>query len=132
MSPEIAHRSRQVRRLERLHAALGVVVCLVAWVGWGGDASADLAVGFALGAANLRVLHWLTGRMVLGDSGQRAGAAALLVLKLLALAGALAAALLWLRVDPMRLVAAMSLGPAVLLIGSALAAAPATAQEQAR
>ncbi len=119
-SAPLSARKRRMQRLELIHAAVAFVVCGVAMFVASADVVRGLAVGFVLGALNARALSVLVGRATSGEPGAQFGASALMLGKMMVMLLAVGAALLLLDVQPLAMLVAISVAPAVLLVGSLL------------
>lgn len=116
----LAARKRRMQRLELGHAAIAFVVCGVAMMLASTEVVRGLAVGFLLGGLNARALSVLVGRATSGEAGAQFGASALMLGKMMLMLLAVGAALLLLDVQPLAMLVAISLAPAILLVGSLL------------
>jgi len=92
-----------VRRIERINYGLGAVIVLIGLITQARDVALGVAVGVALTCANFYVLRRLvtrwTAEAARGESG--ANAAFLMLPKMIALMGAVAASILLLPIDPL-------------------------------
>ena len=132
-SASLAARQRRLQRLEIAHAAFAFVVCGVALMVASADIVRGLVAGFVLGGFNARALSVLVGRATSGEPGAQFGASALMLGKMMVLLLAVGATLLLLQVHPLALLVAISIAPAVLLVGSLLGGydgAPQTSEVQ--
>lgn len=109
-------------RALRMHAACALL--LVTGCAWfGAHLALGIAIGAALGAANLAVVAWAAARLVGPHGPSRLLAQVLLALKLVLTCTLVAAVLVWLRPSP----AGLALGWTSALVAIALAAVPARA-----
>jgi hypothetical protein len=109
-----------ISRVERAHLGVVLAAVVVATVFAPRPFWAGLLAGGLVGAANLRALAFLTGRMVAADRSARHAAIGLMLVKFAALAGAVAAILRWLDPDALALLIGLTLAPASLALGTAL------------
>ena len=110
---------RTLARMETTAVGLGAMVALGAYLGWGLDVAIGVTAGAAVGVANFRALRTVVGSMFLGSGGLsgKAALAVLAVLKFLALAGVVVAALVWLRLDRVGFVVGFTSTVAAVLVG---------------
>jgi hypothetical protein len=81
-----------------------------------------LLAGAVIGAANLHVLGLLAQRITQGSTRTKGAAVLGLVLKMGAVAAAVAATMFWLKPQPLALMAGLTLAPATLVLVAYLAA----------
>ncbi len=117
-------RRQFIRRVEGLHAALGVVACVVAFLGWPTSIALGVFVGALLGGLNFRALALLAAKFTrVGDNAARSGAMGLIVVKLGAMMAAVGGVMVLVKPDVGAFLVGISLAPAAL-IGVALMARP--------
>jgi len=92
-----------VQRIERINYGLGAVIVLIGLITQDRDVALGIAVGVGLTCANFFVLRKLvtrwTAEAAKGNSG--ANSAFLMLPKMIALMGAVAASILFLPIDPL-------------------------------
>jgi hypothetical protein len=115
---------RFARRLELLDLALGLAGALLLWPLAGGHIASSFGAGALLGAADLAATAHLTLRVTEGSLSSRHIAVALLLVRLAFVATGLWVALTQIGLDPLALLAGLSLSPAVVLVLSALDRSP--------
>ena len=92
-----------VQRIERINYGLGAVIVLIGLLTQERDVALGIAVGVALTCANFFVLRKLVTRWTAEAAAGRSGAnsAFLMLPKMIALMGAVAASILFLPIDPL-------------------------------
>ncbi len=119
-----------IAQVERLHALVAVVACIVAVAVAARPIWSAVVAGTLVGAANFHMLAVLTTRILSGSTASRNLAVGILFLKFTVVAGVLGAVMHWLQPDGVALLAALSLAPvclvAVLLRGRKAAASAPT------
>jgi hypothetical protein len=90
-----------VKRIERINYGLGAVIVLIGLLTQDRDIALGLAVGVALTCANFYVLRRLITRWTaeVARGGRGSGSAYLMLPKMVALMGAVAASILFLPID---------------------------------
>ena len=110
-----------IRKVERLHLLLAIVVCAIAVPIWADGRWMGLVAGAAIGGANFRALALLTARLTRVDPTQRKIASMMLVGKLPMLLAAIGLVMWWLQPEPVSFVIGLSLAPVALVLVSAFA-----------
>ena len=94
-----------VHRIERINYGLGAVIILIGLITQERDIALGLAVGVALTCANFYVLRRLitrwTAEVARGGAARGGNSAYLMLPKMIALMGAVAASILFLPIDPL-------------------------------
>ncbi len=121
MSRSMSDRRSFIRRVERLHLLLAIVVCAVVVPMWPDGRWLGLVAGAAIGGANFRVLAVLTAKMTRVDPAQQKIGSMLLVGKMPALLVAIGLVMWWLQPEPIAFVIGLSLAPIALVLVSAFA-----------
>lgn len=104
-----------IAQVERLHALVAVVACVVAAAVAARPMWSAVVAGTLVGAANFHMLALVTTRILSGSAASRNFAVGILLLKFTILAGVLGAVIHWLQPDGVAFVAALSLMPVCLV-----------------
>jgi hypothetical protein len=122
MDPVKASADPLLRWVVTRSAIVAVVATLGSLAFWRVDVTAGVGLGAIIALANFWTLRWLMGRAVerTAATAQRAGAGFLLTFKFALLVGAIYALLRLLPIDPIALMAGLSVVVVVILAGPVL------------
>lgn len=125
MSSQSPLRPALLVRAEVTHAVVSGVATAAAAAMASRPAWLGLLAGAVIGAANLHLLGLIAQRITQGSTRSKSAAVLGLVLKMGAVAAAVAATMFWLKPQPLALMAGLTLAPATL-VAVAYLAAPTT------